>query len=91
MKLKATIIDPYKRKSRVTCSTCDLSYTARNNRILYENEKVAFFKMKIPSQRLKIYCHDCLHDAVHNGMGPLKEIKLDMELIDHSVVLIFSR
>jgi len=91
MNLKAKIINPFERKTRVTCSMCDLSYLARNYVILYENEKVAFFKMKITSQRLKIYCHDCLYKAVHNGMGVLKEIKLEMELIDHTVNLLFSK
>jgi len=91
MNLKAKIINPFERKARVTCSMCELSYLARNYVILYENEKVAFFKMKVPSQRLKIYCHDCLYKAVHNGMGVLKELKLEMHLIDHTVNLLFSK
>ena len=91
MNLKATIINPYKRKARVKCSSCDLSYSAKNYVILYDNEKVAFFKMKIPTQRLRIYCHDCLYKAVHNGMGVLKEVKLEMHLIDHTVNLLFSK
>ena len=89
--IKAKIIDPISRKSRVTCSRFDLSYTARNYAILYENEKLAFFKMKIPDQRKRNYCHDCLHKEVHACMGVLKEIKLEMELVDHTVNLIFHR
>ena len=91
MKLKAVIINPYERKSRVTCSCCGLSYSAKNYAILYENEKLAFFKMKIPGKRLKIYCHDCLYKAVHSGMGILKEVNLEMHLLDHKVNLLFSK
>jgi len=89
--IKAKIIDSETRKTRVTCSTCGLSYTARNYAILYQNEKLAFFKMKIPGKRLKIYCHDCLYKVVAGQMGVLKEIKLEMELVDHTVNLIFHK
>jgi len=89
--IKAKIIDPNPRKSRVTCFSCGLSYTARNYVILYENEKLAFFKMKLPPLRVRVYCHDCLYKAVSAHMGVLKEIKLEMELIDHTVNLIFNK
>lgn len=89
--IKAKIINSEIRKTRVTCSSCDLSYTARNYAILYENEKLAFFKMKIPGQRMKIYCHDCLYKTVASHMGVLKEITLEMELVDHSVNLVFHK
>ena len=89
--LKAKIIDSETRKTRVTCSACGLSYTARNYSILYNDEKLAFFKMKIPSKRLKIYCHDCLYKEVAAHMGVLKEMKLEMELVDHTVNLVFHK
>ena len=89
--IKAKIINSETRKSRVTCSMCDLSYTARNYGILYRNEKLAFFKIKFPNDRKKIYCHDCLYKAVSLHMGVLKEVKLEMELIDHTVNLIFHK
>ena len=91
MNLEAKIIDPNKRKSRVRCSACELSYSARNYKILYENEKLAFFKMKLPNQRMKIYCHDCLYKAIHGQMAFLNKINLEMKLLDHTVNLIFSK
>ena len=89
--ITAKIINPNLRKTRVTCYSCGLSYTARNYVILYENEKLAFFKMKLPPTRMKTYCHDCLYKSVSAHMGVLKEIRLEMELVDHTVNLIFNK
>ena len=91
MTLKAKIIDPNKRKARITCFNCDLSYTAKNYKILYENEKLAFFKMKLPNDRTRIFCHDCLHKVVYKYMGVLKRVKLEMETLEDTVTVIFSR
>ena len=59
--IKAEIINSQKRKSKISCSKCSLSYSARDYHILYENEKLAFFKAKFPPERKKNYCHDCLY------------------------------
>ena len=65
----AEIIDAELRKSRIACSRCKLSYTARNYRILYDNQKLAFFKTTYKSQdrkrgkrRWKNMCHDCVFE-----------------------------
>jgi hypothetical protein len=89
--LKAKIINAKKRKTRVTCSKCSLSYTGRNYSILYKNEKLAFFKMKLPDDKLRTYCHDCLYKVIGASMGVLIEVKLEMELVDHTVNLIFHK
>lgn len=89
--IKAKIINPETRKTKVACSRCDLSYSARNYKILYENEKLAFFKMGLPEKQVKIYCHSCIYKEVSSYMKFLKKIRLEMELIDHSVSLIFEK
>tara|TARA_R100000808_G_C2010989_1_gene63563 strand:- start:42 stop:317 length:276 start_codon:yes stop_codon:yes gene_type:complete len=91
MNLVANIIDPNKRKTRVTCSECGLSYSAKNYKILYDNEKLAFFKMKLPEQRTKIFCHDCLHKVIYKYMGVLKEVKLQIFTLDETVTVIFKK
>ena len=91
MDLKAKIIDPNNRKTRVTCSECGLSYSARNYKILYENEKLAFFKMKLPNQKTKIFCHDCLHKVIHKHMGLLKNVKLEIFTLDETVTVFFKK
>ena len=65
----AEIIDSELRKARIACSRCELSYTARNYRILYENQKLAFFKTtykpldtKRGKRRWKNMCHDCVFE-----------------------------
>jgi len=89
--LIAEIIDPFKRKAKLACSTCDLSYSARDYKILYENEKLAFFKIKFPKQRKKIYCHNCLYKSVINSMGPLPFVELEMATIDSRIVVTFHK
>lgn len=89
--IKAKIINPKTRKTKVICCRCDLSYSARNYKILYENEKLAFFKMGLPEKPVKIYCHGCIYKEISSYMKFLKKIRLEMELIDHSVSLIFEK
>ena len=88
MDIKATIIDPNKRKTRVTCSECGLSYSARNYDILYENEKLAFFKVKPLKGRSKIQCHSCLNTVAYKSMGVLKEIKLEIHNLNGEIVTV---
>tara|TARA_B100001094_G_C17599176_1_gene515680 strand:- start:287 stop:565 length:279 start_codon:yes stop_codon:yes gene_type:complete len=92
MHLEAKTIDPKARKSRVTCSECGLSYSARNYNILYDNEKLAFFKLKPPKGRSKIICHGCLNTVAYKLMGVLKEIKLKIyNLADEIVTVVFKK
>lgn len=54
-------VNPFCRKSKIKCSFCGLTYSARDYRILWEGRKVLYFKMQLPSQkRWRIVCHGCL-------------------------------
>lgn len=88
--LKAETIDPYKRKSKISCSECFLSYSARDYKILYENEKLAFFKFKLPSdKRKKIYCNNCLYESIETFMGEKPgKMKLYLVGIDGNEVIV---
>ena len=79
--LKASLIDSKKRKARITCYRCELSYTARNYDILCEAQKLAYFKFKpIKFKRAKPFCHDCMHKECMNMLkGDIKKIKLIMD------------
>jgi G:T-mismatch repair DNA endonuclease (very short patch repair protein) len=55
----AEIINPEARKRKLTCSSCGISYSARDYKILYESHKIIYFKYKN-----KIYCHECLWKLV---------------------------
>jgi len=87
--LMAQIIDPLKRKSKITCPTCGLSYSARDYLILYEAEKLAFFKMKLPNQRKKNYCHDCLYKSVLASMGEMRHIDVKMVTMKDELIVTF--
>ena len=91
MTIIAKIIDPNKRKTRVTCSECGLSYSAKNYKIHYDNEKLAFFKMKLPDQRTKIFCHDCMQNCAANSIGVLKELILEIHTLDDKVTVVFKK
>ena len=89
----AKIIDPFKRKARTTCSACELSYTARNYKILYENEKLAFFKIKLfgLGNRKKTYCHGCLYKAIIESMGPLPLLNVKLTTLEADLVVTFYK
>ena len=90
--LKAEIIDPFKRKSKASCSRCSLAYSARDYLILYQSEKLAFFKAKFPPERKKIYCHDCLYKSVAESMGLRNTLDLTMKTLEsEEVVITFYR
>ena len=89
--LTAQIVDPFKRKAKIKCFACGLSYSGKDYGILYQNEKLAFFKIKFPEQRKKIYCHECLYKTIVKQMGPLPEIEVRMITMEGDVVVAFSK
>ncbi len=88
--LRAEIVDPTKRKAKIRCFVCSLSYSAKDYKILYENEKLAFFKIKLPEQRKKIHCHDCLYKSIVKSMVT-HEIQVEMITLEGSVKVTFSK
>lgn len=89
--LKAEIVNPTTRKAKIACSVCDLFYSARDYKILYENQKVAFFKIKFPEKRKKTHCHDCLYKSVAKCMGALPYIDLEMTTMESTIVVTFYK
>jgi len=89
--LKAEIVDPHKRKAKIRCFVCNLSYVARDYEILYENEKLAFFKIKFPEQRKKIHCHNCLYKSIVKAMGHNSQIKVEMVTLEGVTVATFYK
>ena len=54
-------VNPFSRKSKIKCGFCGLTYSSRDYRILWEERKVLYFKIQLPSQkRWRIVCHGCL-------------------------------
>ena len=88
---KAEIVNPMTRKAKIACSVCNLFYSARDYKILYENEKLAFFKIKFPKKRKKIHCHDCLYKSVVKLMGPLPYVDLEMTTMESTIVVTFYK
>tara|TARA_Y100001934_G_C12189873_1_gene695862 strand:+ start:145 stop:432 length:288 start_codon:yes stop_codon:yes gene_type:complete len=78
--LKATLVDAESRKSKISCFRCELGYSARDYNILYDNQKLAYFKFKPPSfKRAKIFCHDCVNKECLNMLkGGIRKVKLIM-------------
>ena len=91
--LQAEVIDPSKRKSKLCCSRCSLSYSPRDYKILYENEKLAFFKLNLPPESKKLYCHDCVYKSISEFMGEKPgKLKLLMKSLEgQEVVITFQK
>ncbi|MAF43666.1 MAG: hypothetical protein CMI54_05800 [Parcubacteria group bacterium] len=87
--LTAEIVDPFRRKTKVKCFSCDLSYSAKHYLILYESEKLAFFKIKFPEDRKRIYCHDCLYKSVLKSMGEIRNMDIKMITMEDELTITF--
>ena len=44
--IKATVVYPKDRKTKITCSRCEICYSVRDYDILFENQKLIYFKAK---------------------------------------------
>ena len=59
------VISPAKRKSRLKCSKCSLSYTPREYKTLFDSKKLVYFQYTPPEKkRYKVLCHDCLFEVI---------------------------
>lgn len=57
-KVKITAIDPDKKsKSKIKCSICDLSYSSRDYKILYDVKKLVYLVFEIKPGMT--FCHEC--------------------------------
>jgi hypothetical protein len=65
----AEVIDPETRKRKLSCSSCGISYSARDYKLLYENKKIVYFKHKN-----RILCHECLYKLIAEAAGGKKMI-----------------
>ena len=63
----ASIINPEKRKTKLNCSSCGISYSARDYELLYESKKIVYFKYKN-----KVYCHECMWKLIRDAANGKK-------------------
>jgi hypothetical protein len=90
--LKATTIDPEKRKSRITCHACRLSYTARDYALLYAGQKLAYFRFKPPNfKRQRVFCHNCFYKSTVEQMSGQVPIDVEMDTLTGTIVITFFR
>lgn len=76
---EAFIIRPKKKKGKITCCSCKISYSEKDYGILFDNKKIIYFRFKLKgSKTKKIYCHECLY------VGQLKENIKKLRLIDEN-------
>ena len=90
--LKATTIDPNKRKSRITCYSCGLSYTSRDYDLLYKSQKLAYFRYKpLNYTRQRVFCHNCFYKCTVEEMGVLNQVDVEMVTLEGSVIVTFYK
>ena len=74
--VKVFVINPEDRKNALKCCECDMTYSARDYGILFDTEKLIYFKFKPPKEkRHKIYCHGCLLTSIQKYY-PFDEVPL---------------
>jgi hypothetical protein len=75
--LEAYVIPPDQRKRALKCSGCELCYSIKDYDLLYSNQKLIYFKFKLPpTKRSKIYCHECILKAMAASDPAKEELKI---------------
>ena len=83
--VKSSLIRPKKGGRRITCKECGISYTGKQFSILFENKKLAYFKLRIPkTRRVKTLCHGCLFTQVSKYCGKKDFIKIKKRKMKHA-------
>lgn len=82
--VEVEIISPKERKRALKCCDCEMVYSVKDYDILFNNEKLIYFKFKPKGEkRKKTYCHQCLLSAIYYSYPfdeiPLKIIDSDYE------------
>ena len=66
--VEVDVINPEDRKRALKCSECGMTYSPEEYKILFDREKLIYFKFKPKgSKRSKIYCHGCLLSVIHKN------------------------
>ena len=66
--LEIILIEPESRKRAIKCSACDLSYSAKDYKLLFYSKKLIYFKFKAPKTKsYKIFCHSCMVEHLHKN------------------------
>ncbi len=84
--VEVEVINPKDRKRALKCCECGMTYSPEEYKILFDSEKLIYFKFKPKgSKRSKIYCHGCLLTVIHKSYPfdeiPLKIIDSEYEYI----------
>lgn len=84
--IELDLIDPHlTRRRKFACVGCDMTYTLKDYRILFDSQKISYFhSAKKPNIK---YCHDCLESLALKEKEKLgvKKILLRLNLPDDEV------
>ena len=90
--LTAVTIDPKTRKSKITCFKCNLSYSARDYKLLYSGKKLAYFRYKpLMYRRQRVLCHDCFYKTTLESMGVQKRLDVEIITINEEIIVTFYK
>ena len=79
--VKLKVIRPYKIRGEASCARCDLSYSKRDYKILYENEKLVYFDITF-AQKTKLICHDCFYKFLRKKSQSVQYEDFEVEVKD---------
>jgi hypothetical protein len=84
------IIHPHETKKRkFVCGECQISYTLREYRILFDNRKISYFLDK-NNPKVRV-CHECLYDIARRMKSELgaRKILVKLDLGDEEITMNF--
>ena len=77
----AKIINPKNRKSKCKCSLCNLTYTPKEYKLLFDLEKVVYlFYLPPEKKRAKVVCHSCLLPLIKTYRK--SDVKISVQIVD---------
>jgi transposase len=82
------LIHPHKtRKRKFGCEHCDIKYTLKHYRILYDAKKISYFSLR--EKPKYVVCHQCLYKLAQKFKDKLKvkKIILKLDLVDEEVLI----
>lgn len=88
--LHATVLKPASSKKKIIyCEGCGIDYSKRDYKILFDNKKLVYFKLKEVGATLTL-CHDCLY-RIGSNIAKLKRLKeISIKITDGKKTFYFN-
>lgn len=89
--IELRLLHPHRtRKRKFACASCGMTYSLRDYKILYDNQKISYFIDENNPKEGRV-CHDCLYRIAMNTKKELntRKIYVRLDLGDEEIIMTF--